>query len=103
MSQFDIFLHTYTVVVLHAHLSVSLPDFPQNTQIRCHFLEFLKHGYVSSYDSIQCKFPLADGSRGIGPRTVGINDGFAKILIMTGIPILMSQLEPWFFFKLNCA
>lgn len=73
----------------------ALPDFPQNTQIEAHYREFLKNGYKISAESVECKFPTGDGSRTIFPGSVGISDGFCKVLIMVGISLACHQLETW--------
>ena len=73
----------------------ALPDYPQNTQVAVHFREFLKGGYRHSAESVECKFPVADGSRTVFDGSVGISDGFNKILIMVGIVTICHHLESW--------
>lgn len=75
-------------------LVVSLTDFPQNTQLAAHFREFLKDGYRQSAEAVICKFPVGDGSRKILQGSVGICDGFCKVLIMTGIVLIIDHLDP---------
>ena len=62
-----------------------------------HFKEFVHSGYVSSRESIECKFPWSDATRVIKPGSVGCVDGFTKVLCMVGIIAccceLVSQLE----------
>lgn len=74
---------------------LSLPDFPQNTQVSAHIKEFLKDGYRSSAEAVEVKFPHVDGSRTILDGTVGISDGFCKCLIMVGICVICHKLETW--------
>ena len=52
--------------------------------------EILKYGYKPSYGAVIVKFPhrARDGSRCISSHSVGIVDGFAKILAMLGILII---------------
>jgi hypothetical protein len=73
---------------------LALPDYPQNVQVAAHFREFLR-GYRSSAEAVQCKFPVVDGSRVVHPHSVGISDGFNKILIMVGITMICHHLDPW--------
>lgn len=75
--------------------SPALPDYPQNTQVAMHFREFLKRGYFVGSEYVQVKFPVGDGSRDILDGTVGICDGFCKILIMVGIILITHHLETW--------
>ena len=72
---------------------LALQDFPQNVQICAHFKEFLKDGYRISSEAVEVKFPVADGSRQILSGTVGINDGFCKIIIMVGIALICCRLD----------
>lgn len=39
------------------------------------------------------KFPKVDGTRQILPESVGISDGFGKILLMVGITVIAHSLE----------
>ena len=67
--------------------------FPSNTQLAIHFPEFLQHGYKSSIGNIECKFPLRSSSREIGDFTVGVTDGFCKIIIMMTIVVMVKELD----------
>ena len=44
---------------------------------------------------MEVKFPYVDGSRTIAPGSVGISDGFGKIMIMAGICALAISLDAW--------
>ena len=44
---------------------------------------------------MEVKFPHVDGSRAIYPGSVGISDGFGKIMIMAGICALAISLDAW--------
>ena len=57
-----------------------------------HFNEFL-HGYRVSAEAVEVRFPHVDGSRAIHPESVGISDGFAKVLLMVGIAVIVHSLE----------
>ena len=57
--------------------------------------EFLRDGYRLSAESIECKFPVCDGSRRILPKSVGISDGYAKLMLMTGIMAIIHSLDTW--------
>ena len=72
----------------------ALADFPQNTQTAAHIKEFLKDGYRLSAEAVECKFASGDGSRTIYPASVGVSDGFCKLLLMVGISMICSVLEP---------
>ena len=74
-------------------MSHPLADYPQNTQMACHFKEFLKGGYRVSAEAVEVKFPSGDGTRQSFSGSVGINDGFTKILIMAGICLICHSLE----------
>lgn len=67
--------------------------FPQNNQIAQHVGEFLRDGYRSSAEAVEVKFPTVDGTRTIYPGSVGISDGFGKLLIMTGLCAIAHELE----------
>ena len=86
-------VHTDTIGP-YQNRPLALPDYPQNVQVATHFREFLR-GYRSSAEAVQCKFPVVDGSRAIQPATVGISDGFNKVLIMYGITLICHHLDPW--------
>ena len=60
-----------------------------------HLPEFLKSGYKLSAEAVECKFPMTDGSRRLIPGTVGISDGFLKVLAMYAIVLLCHQLDAW--------
>ena len=83
--------------VVNKFLDSSLTDFPQNTQMAAHIKEFLKDGYRVSAEAVEVKFATGDGSRSIYDGSVGISDGFCKLLIMVGITLICGELEP----KLN--
>lgn len=67
--------------------------YPQNNQICIHVNEFLKDGYRVSAESIEVRFPHVDGSRVINDGTVGITDGYCKLIIMTGVLVFAHSLE----------
>ncbi|CAL1154103.1 unnamed protein product [Cladocopium goreaui] len=67
--------------------------FPPNVQFETHMMEFLKHGYRSSIGNCEVRFPLATGDRRIRPFTVGLDDGFVKILLMFSIVAFTRELE----------
>ena len=67
--------------------------YPQNNQICIHVNEFLKDGYRVSAESIEVRFPHVDGSRVINDGTVGITDGYCKLIIMTGVLVIAHSLE----------
>lgn len=67
--------------------------FPQNSQIAQHVGEFLRDGYRTSAEAVEVKFPTVDGTRTIYPESVGISDGFGKVLIMTGLCAIAHELE----------
>ena len=54
-------------------------------QLAQHFNEFLCDGYRLSAEACEVRFPHVDSSRVINAGTVGLTDGFAKVLIMTGV------------------
>eukprot|EP00435_Cladocopium_sp_Y103_P069260 s569_g33.t1 len=67
--------------------------FPQNVQIAAHFREFLKDGYRVGAEAIETKFAKGDSTRQILSGSVGISDGFCKVLIMYGICLICHHLE----------
>lgn len=77
-------------------MKTSLPeDYPSNVQYSKHFLEFLHYGYKAHLGACEVKFPHRerDGSRQILPHSVGIVDGFCKIIIMMSIVSFCKELE----------
>lgn len=60
-----------------------------------HVNEFLRDGYRLSAESIECKFPVCDGSRRILPKSTGISDGYSKLMLMTGIMAIIHSLDTW--------
>ena len=71
-----------------------LPEvYPQNNQISVHLNEFLKDGYRLSAEAVEVRFPHVDGSRLIHQGSVGITDGYTKLIIMTGILVIAHSLE----------
>ena len=80
----------------HVNMRFFVPeDYPSNQQYIKHFAEFLRYGYKPELGAIQVKFPWRerDGSRDIGDHTVGIVDGFAKIILMLSIISFCKELE----------
>ena len=77
--------------VVNKFMDASLTDFPQNTQMSAHFKEFLKDGYRVSAEAVEVKFATGDGSRSIYDGSVGISDGFCKLLIMAGITLICGE------------
>ncbi|CAL1125989.1 unnamed protein product [Cladocopium goreaui] len=67
--------------------------YPQNVQLAAHVREFLKDGYRVGAEAVEVKFHVSDGSRRILESSVGISDGFAKVLLMCGITLICHQLE----------
>lgn len=55
----------------------------------------MKYGYKPSYGAVIVKFPhrARDGSRSISSHSVGIVDGYTKILAILGILIIVKELE----------
>ena len=84
----------------------SLPVYPQNFQFNLHVGEFLRYGYRCNAEAIECKFPKSDGGRGICPGSVGVSDGFLKVLMIYGIVVICHKLETWpncsFLYKAQC-
>ena len=77
-------------------LSVGGPDpavFPNNSNFRSHYKEFVVHGYRSSYEAIQCKFPLADSNRVLLDWSTGFVDGMTKIMLCLCIIGFCEELE----------
>ena len=66
--------------------------FPQNAQVAQHFNEFLR-GYRVSAEAVEVRFVHVDGTRAIHPQSVGISDGFGKVIIMVGICVIAYKLE----------
>lgn len=75
--------------------SVHPAVYPSNQQFLAVLPEILKYGYKPSYGAVIVKFPhrARDGSRCISSHSVGIVDGFTKILAMLGILIIIKELE----------
>lgn len=71
--------------------------YPQNMQLAQHFNEFLCDGYRLSAEACEVRFPQVDSSRIIKPGTVGLSDGFGKVVIMTGVCVILHSLETWLF------
>ena len=46
-------------------------------------------------EAVETKFPVQDGARRVIPGTVGINDGFNKIITMYGVALICHKLETW--------
>ena len=67
--------------------------YPSNQQFVKHFAEFARFGYKPHLGAIECKFPYKDGSRQILPHSVGICDGFCKLLCMLGVIAFVKELE----------
>ena len=70
-------------------------DFPSNQQFIVLLPEILAAGYNAAYGSILVKFPLRsrDGSRLIKEGTAGIVDGFAKVISMLSILVIIKELD----------
>ena len=82
----------FSITSLMCH-SLPPPDFPNNNQFAIHFHNFLNAGYLLSSESIICKFPYADGSRLLADWSVGLVDGFTKVLLMLSIIAFCVELE----------
>jgi len=67
--------------------------YPQNSQIAQHIGEFLRDGYRVGAEAVEVKFPHVDGTRTIHPGSVGISDGYGKIMLMAGICALAISLD----------
>ncbi|CAK8998217.1 unnamed protein product [Durusdinium trenchii] len=67
--------------------------YPSNQQFKKHFGEFLRYGYKPHLGAIEVKFPFRDSTRTIPPHSVGLVDGFAKIVIMLSIVAMVKELE----------
>ena len=68
-------------------------DYPSNQQFIKHFGEFVKFGYKPHLGCVETKFPFKDGTRVIQPHSVGIVDGFCKIVIMLSIIVFCKELD----------
>ena len=68
-------------------------DFPSNLQFQNHWGEFMAYGYKASIGNVEVRFPKRDGSRLVQLGTVGISDGFTKILIMVAIVAFILELD----------
>lgn len=79
--------------VLCAAVFFSPEVYPSNQQFIKHFPEFVRYGYRPHLGAIEVKFPWKDGSRSIGQHTVGIVDGFCKILCMMATISFCKELE----------
>ena len=55
--------------------------------------EFLRYGYKSNIGNMEVKFPLRDSSRQILPFSVGLTDGFCKLILMVSIVAFCKELE----------
>ena len=75
--------------------------FPQNSQVAQHFNEFLR-GYRISAESVEVRFPHVDGTRNIHANSVGISDGFGKVILMVGICVIAYKLESNLHSVSNC-
>ena len=71
----------------------SLSNFPNNSQCSLFFREFAQNGYKSAHDAIVTKFPYGDGSRNLEPYSVGISDGFTKVILMFSIIGFAAELD----------
>ena len=67
--------------------------FPNNSAISLHYREFLLRGYLPGAEGILTKFPLADSSRELKPFSVGMVDGFCKVVIMLALLAAIDELE----------
>lgn len=75
-------------------VTILLPEvYPSNQQFKKHFGEFLRYGYKPHLGAIEVKFPFRDSTRTIPPHSVGLVDGFAKIVIMLSIVAMVKELE----------
>ena len=94
VSTFLALIYTQCLWSVHCVLFALVPEvFPANVQFETHMMEFLKHGYRSSIGNCEVRFPLATGDRRILPFTVGLDDGFVKILLMFSIVAFTRELE----------
>ena len=83
-------------MICYTGLKVLGPDpevFPNNSNFRSHYKEFVVHGYRSSYEAIQCKFPLADSNRVLLDWSTGFVDGMTKIILCLCIIGFCEELE----------
>ncbi|CAL1153018.1 unnamed protein product [Cladocopium goreaui] len=67
--------------------------FPNNSQLCMYFREFAQFGYKSSAEAVVTKFPYCDGSRCLEQFSVGVSDGFTKVLLMFLIISFVEELE----------
>ncbi|CAK9080615.1 unnamed protein product, partial [Durusdinium trenchii] len=67
--------------------------FPNNQQIYVIYKEFLEHGYKGALGTVLIKFPHRDGTRSIPAGSVGLVDGFAKIMVMLSVVLFIKELE----------
>lgn len=67
--------------------------FPTNAQFASHFKEFIL-GYRPT-ESVECKFPHCGATRVIEEGSVGVVDGFLKILTMIGVCAILHFLVSW--------
>jgi hypothetical protein len=72
---------------------LALSDFPNNSQLCMYFREFAQFGYKSSAEAVVTKFPYCDGSRCLEQFSVGVSDGFTKVLLMFLIISFVEELE----------
>ena len=72
---------------------LALSDFPNNSQLCMFFREFAQFGYKSSAEAVVTKFPYCDGSRCLEQFSVGVSDGFTKVLLMFLIVSFVEELE----------
>ncbi len=85
-------------IVLHRFQlwTLSPAVYPVNAQFKKHFREFLT-GYRSSAESVEVKFQKTAANRAIGGFTVGIVDGFLKVLLMMGVACIIHELDTLLF------
>ena len=70
--------------------------YPVNAQFKKHFKEFLT-GYRRSAESVEVKFQKTAANRAITPFSVGIVDGFLKVLLMMGVACIIKELDTCLF------
>ena len=88
------YIYIYITIFTHVQPTVLSPAvLPQNSQLAQHFNEFLRDGYRVSAEAVEVRFPHCDGTRQILHGTVGISDGFGKVMIMVGICVIVHSLE----------
>lgn len=89
-----VFNNNWFELLLLSALHVPDPaDFPSNVQFQAHFREFVEHGYKPSLGTVLIKFPGRDGTRSIPSGSVGLVDGFTKVLLMLSIICFLEELE----------